>query len=55
MVATLFSGTGQCAVLDANMSADGNVRFGENSWRGDDFEDQLRIWVNNYEAIFSHN
>jgi len=33
---------GQCAVLDVGKLAEGNVRFGENSWRGDGYERALR-------------
>ncbi len=33
------------AVLDVDMAAAGNIRFGENSWRGDDFADELRPLV----------
>ncbi len=54
MVAILFDAdgdddglkfTGQCAVLDRDMLAAGNVTFGENSWRGDEFEVELRPLV----------
>ena len=33
---------GQCAVLDVGKLAAGDVRFGENSWRGDVYEKALR-------------
>ena len=33
---------GRCYVLDVAMLAEGNIRFGENSWRGDDYEPHLR-------------
>ena len=33
---------GRCAVLDRDMTAAGNVKFMENSWRGDQFEEVLR-------------
>lgn len=50
MVAVSFSrndGNGgehpyETAVLDVDLLARDNIRFGENSWRGDDFEDTLR-------------
>lgn len=42
MVAVLFEEKGKCAVLDVGLLAEENIRFGENSWRGDDFEDDLR-------------
>ena len=41
-LATMFQTAGQVAVLDRDILATGNVRFGENSWRGDHFEDDLR-------------
>jgi hypothetical protein len=43
MVATLFDEPGACAVLEvAPLSIEVGVTFGENSWRGDDFEKELR-------------
>lgn len=36
---------GECYVLDRDMLADGNIAFGENSWRGDTFETVLRASV----------
>lgn len=33
---------GRCYVLDVAMLAEGNIRMGENSWRGDDYEGALR-------------
>lgn len=33
---------GRCYVLDVAMIAEGNIRSGENSWRGDDYEPHLR-------------
>lgn len=44
MVATLFDGPGQCAVLRVPDLSDPEkgVRFGINSWRGDHYETDLR-------------
>lgn len=43
MVATVFPGAGRVAVLDRDLTADGNVAFAMgNSWRGDWFEPTLR-------------
>lgn len=50
MVAIVYDGddeeplapTGYCAVLDKEMLAAGDARFGENSWYGDEFEAELR-------------
>jgi hypothetical protein len=43
MVATLFDGAGQCAVLDVDDLARGHIGFAwGNTWRGDHFESALR-------------
>jgi hypothetical protein len=41
-VAILFEEPGQCAVLDVAKLAQGDIKFGSNSWRGDRFEKALR-------------
>jgi hypothetical protein len=41
-VAILFDDPGYCAVLDVTLLAAGDIAFGSNSWRGDDFEPELR-------------
>lgn len=41
-VAVLFEQDGQCAVLDIDKLAQGDIAFGSNSWRGDHFEPSLR-------------
>ena len=38
----LFEHDGQCAVLDIDKLAQGDIAFGSNSWRGDHFEPSLR-------------
>ena len=51
MFATLFDEHGQCAVLDTDETAQGNVAFANgNSWRGDDFEDDLRDAITAWEV-----
>ena len=45
MVATVFPEEGAVAVLQRAKLAEGNVRFFENSWRGDVYEPQLRQWI----------
>lgn len=50
MVATVFATPGQIAVLDVGKLADGDVAFGSNSWRGDDFEPELRQAIAEYEV-----
>lgn len=47
--AILFEPAGFCAVLDANKLAAGDIAFGSNSWRGDDYEPPLR------QAVAMHN
>ena len=49
MIATVFDGPDyRVAVLDVDMAAAGNVTFGENSWRGDRYANQLFAWVEGY-------
>jgi len=43
MVASLFDEPGHCAVYNVAELAKGNIAFAQgNSWRGDDFEAELR-------------
>lgn len=43
MVATVFAGVGQVAVLNMDRTAEGNIAFAQgNSWRGDHYEGWLR-------------
>jgi hypothetical protein len=41
-VGVLFDDSGACAVLDVAKLAAGDIAFGSNSWRGDDYEPALR-------------
>lgn len=50
MVATVFAGRGTIAVLDADAAAAGDIGFGSNSWRGDDFEPILRQAIRKFEG-----
>lgn len=45
MVGIVFPDAGECAVLDVDMLNAGNIRFMENSWRGDNFELELRAAI----------
>jgi hypothetical protein len=38
----LFEEPHHCAVLDVAQLAEGDIAFGSNSWRGDDYEPHLR-------------
>jgi hypothetical protein len=44
-VAVLFEEPYHCAVLDVAKLAAGDIAFGSNSWRGDQYEPHLRIAV----------
>jgi hypothetical protein len=48
-VAILFNDPHYCAVLDVAKLAAGDIRFGSNSWRGDNYEPDLR------QAIHANN
>ena len=41
-VAIVFDEPAYCAVLDVTMLAAGDIAFGSNSWRGDEYEPELR-------------
>ncbi len=41
-VGIVFDEPGYCAVLDICLLATGDIAFGSNSWRGDDYEPHLR-------------
>lgn len=45
MVAALFDEPGYCAVFHIPRLANGNVAFGDNSWRGDRYASELRPLV----------
>jgi hypothetical protein len=42
MVAIVFPEPGNIAVLNVDLLHEGNILFGENSWRGDEFEKKIR-------------
>jgi hypothetical protein len=41
-IGIVFEQPGQCAVLDIAKLAAGDIAFGSNSWRGDEYEPHLR-------------
>jgi len=45
-VAILFDEPSHCAVLDIARLAAGDIAFGSNSWRGDNYEPHLRRAIN---------
>lgn len=44
-----IDGLAPCFVLDVDLLAEGNVEFGENSWRGDTFLPILRPYIDEWE------
>jgi hypothetical protein len=50
-VAVLFEEPHYCAVLDVAKLAAGDIAFGSNSWRGDNYEPELRTAVINHHRI----
>lgn len=56
MVAILFEESYYCAVLDVKMLQENNIEFAMgNSWRGDDFEVELRPLVKKYWEDWRNN
>lgn len=49
-VAIIFDQPGCCAVLDVTRLAAGDIAFGSNSWRGDQFEPDLRQAIDEEDA-----
>ena len=49
-VAILFEAESHCAVLDVAKLAEGDIAFGSNSWRGDNYEPHLRAALANCRA-----
>lgn len=49
-VAILFEESGRCAVLDVGLLARGDIAFGSNSWRGDEYEPCLRRAILDIES-----
>ncbi len=44
-VAVVFDKPDYCAVLDLPRLAAGDIAFGSNSWRGDEYEHALRVAI----------
>ena len=55
MIASLFDEDGFCAVYAVEKLHDGNVRFGDNSYRGDVYQDVLRPLVETYRSEHGSN
>lgn len=53
MMATVFDKPGHIAILDVNETQKGNVAFAcGNSWRGDDFEADIRFAIQEADAAY---
>ena len=50
-VGILFDEPAHCAVLDVTMLAAGDIAFGSNSWRGDDYEPELRRLIDDNQPV----
>jgi hypothetical protein len=50
-VGILFEEPYHCAILDVDKLAAGNIGFGSNSWRGDDYEPHLRKAIALHERM----
>jgi len=48
MMGVVFEDVGYCAVFDTDMLNAGNIKFGSNSWRGDNYEPELRNAIKKY-------
>ena len=48
MIAIVFEGAGDCAVFNLDKLTEGKIAFGENSWRGDNYEYDLRVAINKW-------
>ena len=49
-VAILFEEQHHCAVLDVAKLVAGDIAFGSNSWRGDNYEPTLRAAINEHQT-----
>jgi hypothetical protein len=49
-VGIVFEQPNHCVVLDIAMLAAGDIEFGSNSWRGDQYEPHLRKAVRKHQA-----
>lgn len=50
MVGIVFDEHAHVAVFDRELLGNGNIAFGENSWRGDTYEKELRAAIAEKEA-----
>ena len=49
MMAIIFETDGHCAVLDVTKLAAGDIKFGPNSWRGDEYQWRLRKAIDEHQ------
>jgi len=48
MIATIFTESRDCAVYSVPLLAEGDNKFGSNSWRGDEYYNMLKETVDNF-------
>ncbi len=53
-LAILFDEPNHCAVLDMGLLANGDIAFGSNSWRGDEYERYLRAIIDEITEVPEH-
>lgn len=51
MVAIVFERQCHCVVLQRDKLAAGDIAFGSNSWRGDQYEAQLREAIEAFDSV----
>lgn len=49
MIGIVFEATGSVAVFDTDLLKQDVIAFGQNSWRGDDYEGDLRKAIEEWE------
>jgi len=52
MMGVVFEEGGYCAIFDVNKLTAGDIEFGSNSWRGDNYEPELREEIKKYRDNF---
>ena len=49
MIGIVFDEPMRTAVLNVGLAAQGEIRFGYNSWHGDSFDEQLRVAITQFD------
>ena len=53
MVAVAFEEEGHIAIFDQDMLAQGIIAFGENSWRYENYDTEIRQWIAEFQADYA--